>query len=196
MSRFQKFDDSYQKAIKTIEHFLDTEDAEGINVLAKWMMDTDANPYAYLPDHWAGCIGSAEQFAGLLHTIHHAVYDDGDITFVTVNNEPRIIFVYPEDDDMLKKYALSDTERDISKRIGREYDIKVIDITPREFGALYDAYQKVDLMKCFSIDAGRNGIATALDWYKEYNCFSSDWATACSTEIAKWQKFYDRGSKK
>ena len=197
MSRFQKFDNIYQEAIKTIEHFLDTKDPAGIDVLAKWMLETDANPYAYLPDTWAGSVGSAENFASLLHYIHHAVHDDGEITFVTVNDEPRIIFVYPEDDEMLKKHALSDTERNIAARGSNfKYDIKVLDITPGEFGALYDEYQRLDLMRCFSMDAGRMGIATATEWYKKYKCFSEDWIAVCSAEIAKWKNFYDRGSRK
>lgn len=197
MSRFQKFDNVYQEAIKTIEHFLDTKDSKGIDVLAKWMMETDANPYAYLPESWAGAVGSAEMFASLLHHIHHAVHDDGEITFVTVNNEPRIIFVYPENDEMLKKYALSETEQDIASRRGSfKYDVKVLDITPGEFGALYDEYQRTDLMRCFSIDAGSHGLEVAMDWYKKYHCFSEDWATVCAAEIAKWQNFYNRGASK
>ena len=193
MNRLEVFKDNYEQSMQTIER-LRTEPST-MKDLVNWMLTTDANPYAYLPEGWASAMESADSFAALLHNIHHAVYDDGDITFVTVNGEPRIVFVWQHEDNF-RDYVLTRQEKELEKRevFGRTrpYDIQVLKIEPHEFGPAYDAYQIEDLKNCFAVDAGRNGIDFAVEHYSKYNCYDPSWVDECASEITKWANFYDR----
>lgn len=177
MNKFEVFQKSYDDAIAAINRHLSTpSDLYDYSMvpLVQWMMETDANPYAYLPHGWAGSTTNAEMFASLLHYIHHALYDDGDITFVTVNDEPRIVFAWKHEDNF-RNYVLSDTEKDVEKRSGgAQYEIKVLDITPGEFGPLYDQYQRNWLKECFLGDASRD-IEWAANNYRKYKCWNDQW---------------------
>jgi hypothetical protein len=193
MRKLKEFEKAYREALKNIAAFCD--DLE-LGELTRWMLETDANPYAYLPEGWAGALETAEGFSSLLNHIHHAVYDDGDITFVTVNGEPRIVFAHQADSDF-REAVLSQQEKDLEKRpiFGklRPQEIEVLnDLKPSEFGKLYDAYQEKDLRRCFSIDAGRLGIDFATGVYNRYTCFSQNWEQECAEEIKKWANFYNK----
>lgn len=194
MTQFSKFQESYNKAIETIELMLVPSEYEPpIHGLVKWMLETDANPYSYLPEYWAGRVGSAEGFAGLLEYIYHAVYDDGDITFVTVDDEPRIVFAYQSEENF-RNSVLTKQEQDLEKRpvfgVVRERAIKVIDIEPDDFPGIYKDWQIKDLQRCFAVDAARMGLDFAIKHYSEYQCYSDTWPAECKDEISKWEKVY------
>jgi lysyl-tRNA synthetase class I len=85
----------------------------------------ESNPYDYLVLSDARSFDSAERFAGLLHSIHHALVDDGEISFVAVNRRPMIVFA---DRNELGNVELrSDVERQIAERRGYETKIEIID---------------------------------------------------------------------
>lgn len=174
-----KFYKNFNAAIEEIESVLNTPgdayDYEMVS-LVKWMLCTDANPYSYLPNEWASAIYSAESFVSLISHIHHALYDDGDITFVSVNNEPRIVFA-DRCDKNFNERALNNTEKGIAGHCSNysiHYDIKVLDITPDQFGAIYDEYQKNWLKKCFISDS-IHGIEFAAGIYRKYKLWNEDW---------------------
>lgn len=193
MTKFDTFKKNYEEAVETIHRFL--KKPESMKGLVHWMMETNANPYSYLPEQWAGCVNSAEGFAGLLHYIHHAVEDDGDICFVKVNGEPRIVFAHPYDKGFKDK-VLTNQEKVIEKRpiLGklRELYIEVLSIEPNEFGKIYDEYLIKDLKRCFSIDAGMNGVEFAKKHYSEYKCWADSWIEECQEEIEQWKRFYNK----
>lgn len=197
MNKFEEFQQNYEKSVATIKRFLnpDLTQTPQMHKLVQWMLETDANPYAYLPETWASALGSAQGFANLLYHIHHAIYDDGDICFVAVNAEPRIVFAHPSDQDFRER-VLSEQEKQLAKTkvFGREqsYTIEVLAIEPNEFGELYDAYYLADLQRCFSTDAARFGIDFAVEHYNHYQLFSEDWPETCAEQIAKWEKFYQK----
>lgn len=173
--KFKAFQKSHDEAVETIKRFLEPYQYEPqMNGLVKWMMETDANPYSYLPHAWAGSTGSAESFVGLLHTIHHAVYDDGDITFVTVNGEPRIVFVWRHEENF-RNYVLTEQEKDLEKRWSSEYVIEVLDIKPDEFGPLYDAHYANQIKYWFMNDAEDHSVEYALEHYQKYKLFDPAW---------------------
>ena len=181
-NKFAAFQKNYDEAVETIKRFLEPYQYEPqMNGLVKWMMETDANPYAYLPHAWAGSTGSAEGFASLLHYIHHAVYDDGDITFVTVNGEPRIVFVWRHEENF-RNYVLSEQEKDLEKRWSSEYVIEVLDIKPDEFGPLYDAYHAEQIKHWFMSDAERHNVDYALKHYQKYKLFDPAWVAEFEKE--------------
>ncbi len=193
MHKFKAFKKIYEKSVKSIQRFID--DPSDMNELAAWLMTTDASPYSYLQEGYAGMMSTAEGCDCLLATIHHAVYDDGDITFVNVDSAPRIVFANKHDDNF-RELVLYVQEQEIERRLifgkTRHYEIEVLNIKPNDFPKIYNDYQLKELQRCFSCDAGRNGIDFAVEHYKKYACFSEDWAEICADEIAKWATFYNR----
>lgn len=187
MDKLKQFQQVYDEAVVTINRFLEPGNHEPqINGLVQWMLETDANPYAYLPYAWASSLYTAESFADLLDYIHHAVYDDGGITFVTVNDEPRIVFAHQHEENF-RDHVLNDHEKRIEKYLifgeHPSYDIRVLDIEPNEFGMLYDAFQSEEIKKCFINDAAHNGVEWAVNIYRKYHCWDENWITECREEI-------------
>lgn len=90
--KFDEFFNNYTAAVNSIKYHLECDD-ENVRKLVNWLMTTDINPYEFLPESYAGCFNSAEGFASLCGTIHHALVDDGAIEFIKVNDEPRIAFI-------------------------------------------------------------------------------------------------------
>lgn len=145
--KFKEFQEKHDEAMQDIKRFLEpTKHEPQMHELVLWMMQTEHNPYGFMDDGYASYLsGSAINFAGLLHIMSHALYDDGDIAFVTVNNEPKIIF-WDKWDENLKDHALSDIQKRLEAE-GSEYEVKVLDIKPNEFGDLYDKYAKEQELK-------------------------------------------------
>ena len=89
--RFQIWRGRFEEAIEKIAAFR-SDSHDGMRLITCWMMDIDTNPYGYLMPHDARATESAEGFAGLLHSIHHALVDDGEISFLTIDGRPMIVF--------------------------------------------------------------------------------------------------------
>ena len=141
MKQLEKFDKTHAEAMETIKQYLEPYEQEPkMHLLVRWMLETDANPYGYLQEAWATSTYSSTGFASLLSVISHAVLDDGDITFVAVNGEPRIVFAHKYD-DWFENAVLSTSEKAL-RSSGIDVMIEVLDIEPNEFGALYDEYLK------------------------------------------------------
>lgn len=142
--RIEEFQKKYDDAIERIKKYLEPDPNldPPMNELVRWMMETESNSWGYLTGCWRGAPGSAEAFVSLLDNIHHALYDDGDIAFVTVEDEPRIVFAWIHDDEQLKTNSLNEDEKYWEMRDSRKFDIKILDIKPNEFGILYDQYEK------------------------------------------------------
>lgn len=184
MNRLNLFEKTHQEAMLHINGFL-TEPSD-MQELVQWMLTTEINPYSYLPEKWAGAVTSSTSFEYLLNAIHHALYDDGDISFVTVNEEPRIVFAAPDDDNFRQK-ALNTQEQ----HSGKQYTIEVLNIHPKEFGPLCETHSIQNLKKHFAMDAAKWGAAFAATHYSTYACFNQAWITECAEAIQKWQKFYN-----
>ncbi|NTF23516.1 hypothetical protein G6L37_34665 [Agrobacterium rubi] len=83
--------ESFEDALAKIEGYRNDEN-ESVRLLTRWLMETEANPYGYQMRGYAMLLQSAEGFAGLLQTIHHALVDDGELTFVVVSGRPMMVF--------------------------------------------------------------------------------------------------------
>lgn len=139
MDRFVLFKENYDKAIETINSFL--KDESKIKGLTQWLLNTDTNPYSYLPEKFAESMYSADAFASILRTIHHALFDDGEMEFVIVNGEPRMVFMHRSYSNF-EEYVLTEEEKYMKKYYNTEFIIKVLDIDPNDFGKLSDAYNE------------------------------------------------------
>lgn len=172
MSWVEKLNQSHEKSMKTIKSFLEPD--SGMPKLAQWLLENDANPYSYLPEPWANCTYSSSGFAALLHYIHHAVIDDGSISFITVNEEPRIVFNHPSNyatREQFKSACLSDTEK---WRLGRNMgvDIKILRIDHEDFPEYYDNWFKNWIKQCFLDESDPN---TAAIHYRKYKLWDESW---------------------
>ena len=174
---FAKFDKSYREAVDHLHGVVDTKPGDYSYehaVLVKWIIETDINPYSYLPQEWASSTESAEGMSSLCHVLHHAMYDDGDISFVSVNGKPRILFVHSG--DVSQGTALTAQEMGFADRWGTKFDIKVLDITPSEFVRLREEYEKADIKGCFLADSRSHGVGEMAKYYKaNHSCFEDCW---------------------
>ena len=89
---------SYNDSISLISEYLTDAESDGIDEqkfkkLANWLMELDENPYGYLPENWASFRDNPFTCLDFLRNIHHAMTDDGDVAFVTVKIDNRIIAV-------------------------------------------------------------------------------------------------------
>lgn len=195
-SKFQQFQTTHNEAVSRIREYLEPGEYEPqMDGLVKWMMETDANPYSYLPETWANATYTATGFKSLLDYISHALYDDGDIAFVSVNGEPRIVFANRHDDNF-REVVLNDDEKFAEKRITRRpvtYTLEVLDITPNEFGVLVDAYETKRIKECFVWDAAKsNSIDTIAKHYRGYKCWDESWITDLADRIGELRDVWSR----
>ena len=190
MNRMEVFAKSYQSAIDTIAHFRDSADGGDLRKLTNWMLTTDANTHGFLSESWASMVSTAEGFAAFLDCVYHAVYDDGDLTVVSVNGEPRIAFVDRHAPDFRER-VLTDCDRRHEARFGPA-KIEILDIDVNDFGDLYDPYDLQDLQRRYAMDAGRNSVEFADRNYREYSCWNENWSTECAEQIQKWARFYGK----
>ena len=183
MKRFEEFKRAYDDAIATINFYLEPGSHEPqMNSLVKWMLETDANPYSFLPEQWGGALGTAEGFAGLLKFIDHALYDDGDITFVSIDGQPQIVFDHRFEDGFRER-VLGEQRAQMEKKYGIEYAVNVLDITPDEFVELYEAWHTDWVKSCFMRDAKRANVEWTAEHYRKYQCWDESWVDEAKRSI-------------
>lgn len=183
--KFQQFQSLHDAAIANIKEYLKPSE---INMLVQWMLETDANPFSYLPDAWASSLEDAISFERLIRHIRHAVYDDGDITLVTVNDEPRIVFAHRYDDNFMHM-AISYPKAQ-TRYFDRHPNVQILDIPVNEFGERYDKYFANKIKKYFIREGSRFGIEGALKSYSNYKCFDPCWIALCEQEMKKIESDY------
>lgn len=185
MKKIEEFNRMHEEALQTIKDMLEPRQYDpDSSSLFKWMLETDANPYSYLPERWAVGMSTAAECASLFRYIDYAVYDDGDITFVKVNGEPRITFVWRHEDNF-RDLVLSSQEKDLEARHHFKYEVEILDIKPAEFGPLYDAYQRESVKRYFIADARAEGVDWAAEHYRKYNCWEESWIEDARKELGE-----------
>lgn len=139
MNRLDLFDKTHNAALANIERHLTNENS--MQPLVAWMLSTEIDPYTYLPEDVASNTDSSTGFSHLLNLLHHALYDDGEITFVTVNGQPRIVFCW-EGEEGFEKEVIGENLLHIKDN----FEVKVLKIEPNEFGKLAEDYREKTLM--------------------------------------------------
>ena len=170
-TRFIKFKKVYDEALACIEQYRSNDSEPEMQALTKWLLETDRNSYGFLIRN-GGALSSAESFSSLLNYIHHAIYDDGDITFATVNGEPRIVF--SEYDDDFRDHALSEIELEYDNNATGSYEIKKLK-DGFEFINTFDTYDKARARRNFEYDILTIGIDSAIEKHKDHKNFCAEW---------------------
>ena len=191
MNKMKKFDMAHEASMRMIQSFRDIEEGAydyGMVCLVDWMLETNINPYTYLDKRYAEWVNSSTGFLSLLNTIHHALYDDGDIEFVSVDGQPKMVFANRHDDNFYDA-VLNSSDIGMGVRKGSTPDemVEVLDITPQEFIDLCNKHHKDHIIKCYITDAARNGVAFADSHYSSYDCWEEWWRDEYADEI-QWQK--------
>lgn len=171
-ARIEAMERNHREALASIEQFRAHAEPE-MRAITEHLLETDANPYGFLPHEWAGSVETSTGFASLLSMIHHALYDDGDISFPIVNGEPRIALVW-RNEEKYSSLVLSEMEQDMQTRWGSEYKIEqckdVMDFVTR-----HKQYHRKDIQRCYIQDAARHGWEFANDHYSSYANYDPDW---------------------
>ncbi len=168
MTRFDEFKKNYEEAVEDIKQFLVHEDKE-MNHLANWLYSTRHNPYGiFCNAEWASSMSSAEMFANLLSHIHHALLDDGDISFPVINGNPRIAFIHRHENNVAE-YVLNKSEQ-------RRHDNIITWLDDAfQFTQAFDENEVTQLKKHFLNDVKRFGLEFASKHYQSKPGFSNVW---------------------
>lgn len=121
---FDNWRERFEGALERIEQYRNDETPD-MRLITRWLMDTEANPYGFLERSYARFFETAEGFAGLLQIIHHALVDDGEISFVAVNGRPMIVFAHRDEIGCVE--LRSEVEVAIAERRGIEVKYDFID---------------------------------------------------------------------
>ena len=59
-------------------------------LLMEWLLTTTTNPWEFLSKGYECCLDTAQGLRNLLHTLHHAMCDDGDLCFQSCSESTRL----------------------------------------------------------------------------------------------------------
>lgn len=175
--KFEKFDQSHREAIETIKEYQQDKD---VGVLVNWLLATDINPYSFLDDEYAQYMYTSEGFSMLCHLLHHALIDDGDVTFLSVDKKPKIGFYWKYDlpEFTRKDYKLIRPEDGSRPYI--ENNIVLSDVIVyddfNQFIEAIEIYATNDLKRCFLGDIQiMDSLDNAVRHYSQYKRFDPAW---------------------
>ena len=148
----------HKEAIKRIKLLIDADthiypEYKAAATLCKFLYDSE-DRYAMLhePDMFSGFYDNAQAFEQLCDSIYHSLTDDGEITFVQVNNHcPMIVFdnrweLTPED-------LISKQEEDMYLRLNAFKKEKGLPPLEHKIVFFDDAYSYIEAVKQYRIDS-------------------------------------------
>lgn len=167
MNRLDLFENVHKTAMSNINLLLE-EDNE-LSVLLKWMLETEIDLSSYLPDSFTGALNSSLDFVNLGFLIKHALYDDGEITFVKNSyGHPYIIFINQQN-------------------IPEDYEVIG---NSTEFIKVCEDYHLNELKKHFIRDCAIHGVEFTVKEYSSNPLFNSQWPISLKKEIDEKIDFY------
>jgi hypothetical protein len=90
-------------ANQNITKLLNSEEKE-FSELVRFILESEINPWQYLPSGWEGSLYSAQNTESLLNTIHHALVDDGDMCWINTDiHGPFLAFIDKWDEEGIEK---------------------------------------------------------------------------------------------
>ena len=162
---------------KQLQEYLN-EDSD-LGKLTRYLLTTERNPYSIFNDGYSQ--KSISGFLGLIYDLNHSLYDDGDVTFYTVNGAPRISLKYDfTEDDYLSPFekTLLENNKELLKKFPDvpEFELYECEKLPRDIDnwiVLSEECHRADIKQCFMSDYDGNG--EFIEHYKKYKCFDESW---------------------
>lgn len=182
MKRLEAIEKSYQESLSYIKSVAQENTALGR--FALWLLDTDSNPYEFLPENYARGFNTAEGIESLFRTISHALSDDGEICYPVVNGIPRITFADKRDSDIrdrvLRSFEKDMDRNEIYRRASQLaageslFKIEFLDSLD-DFVRMYQRFREDELREYFLNDVEDCGFESAIDAYSIYQEFNPEW---------------------
>ena len=160
MNRLGMFEKSYSEAYNRILRVLEGQEGAydyELTVLTKWLLTTDQNISQLFEHDLQYLTNSMEGMSVLVSMLHHAMYDDGDVTFGALQDKPVIKF--GENTHVDKK------------------------MTVQEFIEYADARHFDQIVKCYILDAAKHGSEFADNHYSTYAVWSETWKSDFADKI-------------
>jgi hypothetical protein len=169
--------ENIDEQFERLQEYLNQEDDLG--KLTRYLITTERNPYNIINDGYS--LENISDFISFISELNHSLYDDGDITFYTVNGAPRFSLKYNfSENDYLSSFEKTLLENNITfyKNFPDMKDFKLYECEelPRDIDSwirLSEEYHKADIKKCFISDYDNN--ERVILHYKRYKCFEESW---------------------
>lgn len=105
-------------------------------ILIKWMIENEISPYdVFHETGYAYQTDTLEGLIGIYHTLNHALFDDGEITFVKTAYYPKILFYWKQENDFHEHY-----ERYVQSGCEKLFTISGYLDTVQEYITEYERY--------------------------------------------------------
>ncbi len=177
--------DTVEDNFKKLQYILNLDDDLG--KLSRYLLTTERNPYNIFSEGYSQ--ENIECFLSLVQDLNYSIYDDGDITFYTVNDAPRISLEYDfSEDDYLNEFekTLVKNNKELWKndpdmKDFKLYECKKLSISIDDWIVLSEEYHKADIKDCFIHDY--DGTEWAVEHYKKYKCFEESWIEEAKSKI-------------
>lgn len=104
----QQWQKSFDKSVASVENYLtpenpDYHEAAQFRELAQWLLENNCNPYDYMTNGYQDFRSTPFKTESLFATLHHALCDDGEVSFVKMKIDGEVqrvfmIFIWPNED--------------------------------------------------------------------------------------------------
>lgn len=150
----QKMKEKFEEAFELCERLQNKDPENEAEKLFRWILNTNINRFDIFVDPAdANLCSNIQGLEAFYYIIHHALYDDGELTFVSINNKPQIIRVHPfdfENKNAFFQHLRSLTFKSELFDIENEYDILKINVD--EFIEKAEQYEVAHIKSCFLSD--------------------------------------------
>jgi hypothetical protein len=131
------YEQNFNKAKQLYHEIMKGENDAAL--LIKWLIESDTNPWQVFHEG-ASQTATLEGLIGLYYTIHHAIYDDGEITFVkTSGYGPKILFCWKHEKNFQEHY-----NRFVQKGCENIFEIVGYCENVQEFIQEFNEYNRLD----------------------------------------------------
>lgn len=126
----QQWQKSFDESVASINNMItpcsyDYEYKSAFRQLAQWMLETPYSPYDFMPNGFKDFRSNPYTTDGALSILHHALLDDGEVSFVKLIHEGKVervfmIFMWHKE-DCFHEYCMKENQSLINSFIeGRE----------------------------------------------------------------------------
>lgn len=122
----EQWKNSFEKAVSDIQNCLisqpdDYQDLTEFRTLANWLLTTQVSSYEFMPQGYQNFHSNPYTTNELFNLIHHALIDDGDISFVTMQHNNKTLRVFMmfccRHEDYFRHYCLKENISTINMKI-------------------------------------------------------------------------------